>query len=294
MPSKAEEKQANARPLRSFRLWLTIGLGLSLWLGLPAYLWVTEGWQAVEKALTRFAMPLGAIWSLSLLLGMIAFARRLPQARAYFAITLLLGLAGNQWIAGRLVASVERPITPYTKLPLPQFSTVILLGGSTRLDANGEPELSWDGQRLLTAAQMYHSGQTQKIVATGGKPVFFEDQISHAEQSKKLLLSIGVPARAVICLGGSNTSEELEIIKAWVDSDSSATDGKPIGIISTGTHLPRAVTRARNLGLELRPIPCLVSKNNMKLNLADLIPDAGGLSRCTEALYELLAQAVGH
>jgi len=280
--------------MNSFRLWFAVSFGSGLWLGLPGYLWITEGWQAVEKTLTKFAMPVGAIWSLLLMFGLIAFVRKQKATRAYFLFAILLGTAGNHWIAGMLSRYAEDPFHGEAIRPAEPFAAVVLLGGATRVSANNEPELSWDGQRLFLAAQLYHAGKTNKIIATGGRPALQKHQHDHALQSKKLLVSVGIPESAISCLGGQNTKEEIDNLAEWMAKTDTASKNRQIGLIAKATHLSRAMLQAENRGLNLTPVPCLMSQRSKKSNPLNVIPDALALSRSSEALYELLARHAGH
>ncbi len=94
---------------------------------------------------------------------------------------------------------VEDPFHGKPIRPAESFSAVVLLGGATRVSANNERELSWDGQRLFLEVRLYHAGKTNKIIATGGRQALQKHQHDHALQSKKLLVSVGIPESAISC-----------------------------------------------------------------------------------------------
>ncbi|WP_417749659.1 YdcF family protein [Rosistilla oblonga] len=274
------------------RCWWVLLVAAGLWLGLPGWGWAQYGWQAVEKTLTAFAMPVGLIWNLAIAGCLFAlWSRRDRLARHYFMFLVLIGFVGNGWIAGQLNRWLERPVAKYVRPPVGAFDTVVLLGGSTKLGPAGDPELSWDGQRLLLAAQLYHSGRAQRILVTGGNPVFTELEPSHAAQARALLESIGVPAAAIESLEGSNTREEIALLKSRLD----ATDGNERwGMITNAGHMPRALRLAQREGLAIEPLPTVfLGQGEGTFGLLGIVPTAHAVHQTTVAAYEILAGMVG-
>ncbi len=270
-------------------------IGGLLWGGMPAYYGVTQGIQAAEKVATRLAMPMGCFWSLLILIGLIAWTRGSKAvAITCCSLTIILTALGNGWIANNLAIIAEQTIVESSEDAQTPFDAVILLGGSTRMSPSGQPELSWDGQRLLTAAQLYHSGKVKRILATGGKPVFEVDKDAHAQQAKQILESIGVPSSAITLSGGKNTREELEQLQGWYNQLRAEVPNARVGIIASAAHLNRAMEQARHLRLRLIPISCLRTEPTAEFPLFAVIPSVGALSANTDACYELLAGFVGH
>lgn len=268
-----------------------------LWIGLPVYGWIAHGWQALEKTLTALAMPIGLIWSLLLLVGLIGVYRGEKwQAVSSLGVALLLGLLGNSWIASQMNSVLERPISHLIDDDRRRsYDAVILLGGSTRMSASGKPQLNWDGQRLVLAAQLYHAGRTDRIIATGGNPVFTEDELAHSEQAQQLLQSLGVPGDAIECLAGRNTREEMADLSRRIGPQAEDDLGR-IGLITSAGHMPRALRLAEKAGLSVEPIPCIfhgAESRDGGFGPLTVIPSAHGIVMSTTACYELLARIAG-
>ncbi len=266
-----------------------------LWLGLPLLGWAMHGWQAVEKILTAFVMPVGLVWNLAIAAGGVAVWRRQASVAWHcVAFVLLLGIAGNSWVAGRLNGWLEQPVAEFVQLPDGPWDAVVLLGGSTKMGPGGQPELGWDGQRLLLAAQLYHSGRTQRIIATGGNPVFTDEEPSHAEQAKVLLESIGVPAAAIECLKGRNTGEEMrKLAERFAGGQAAEADREPrIGLITNAGHMPRAMRLAERQGLRLEPLPCAFLGQKHGWGITSIVPSHYGLTSMSTVCYEWLGSLV--
>ena len=273
---------------------LPVAFGVFLWGGFPLYGWVNYGWRGLEKCLTAFAMPIGFVWSVALLFLLVGMYRgHRDLVRQFLLLSVLIWFAGNHRIAGWLHVWLEKPIRVH-ELRLeqhPSYDAVVLLGGSTWCAEGKDPELNWDGQRLLLAAQLFHAGKTDQIIATGGDPVTGGAAPSHAEQARQLLVSAAVPRANIICLGGSNTGEE---IKALRDHFPDGISDRSIGMITNASHLARAMGLAQEENLEFLPIPCCFAGGSGTFSYLELIPSSNGVSSMTGAVYEILARLAGH
>ncbi|WP_218934751.1 YdcF family protein [Rosistilla ulvae] len=246
----------------------------------------------MEKILTHFVMPVGLIWNLAIAGCLVAFWRRQDRlAWHYLAFVVLLGVAGNSWVAARMNYLLERPVLPFKHSADQSFDTVVLLGGSTKMGLSGQPELLWDGQRLILAAQMYHSGRTSRILVTGGNPAFSDGEISHAQQARILLESIGVPAASIESLEGNNTREEIALLTTRFD----ATDEEQRwGMITNAGHMPRVLRLTKRAGLSIEPLPIVfLGRGEGSLGPVGIVPKAFAVHQTTVAAYEILAGMVG-
>ena len=77
---------------------------------------------------------------------------------------MFVTIAGSEPFGSWLNARVEYRLDHQAALPATELDTTVLLGGSTRVDRRGIPELAIDGQRLFYAAQIYHAGKTKEIL----------------------------------------------------------------------------------------------------------------------------------
>ena len=140
----------------------------------------------------------------------------------------------------------------------------------------------------MVAAQMYHAGLCEKIIATGKPmPSIHGDIASPGEQVTELLVSVGVDPACIEHGGGRTTREEMQELAKSLPKD------KRIGLLTSAWHLPRALRRARDAGLELHPVPANFATGKYHASLMQHIPTYRGFSNSTIALKEYLGMAVG-
>ena len=291
---------------------ITLVVLVAIWIALPTAVYANHGLSGLEKLLTRYAMPVGLIWHVCLLGFLIEWIRKkrfstLCLGAAFTLISLTGSEPFSAWFNSKVEYSAENfsaenfsaenssaeNFSADKQFPLPSspLDTTVLLGGSTRVDRRGMPELAIDGHRLFYAAQIYHAGKTDRILVTGSNHSMSGEQISPAQQAKQLLISIGVPADRIDVSAGNNTREEIHELARYFQQDGQR--GKTIGLITNATHLARAMRLTKGYNLKLEPLPCVYRGGPVQLTLLNLIPCASGLYANTDACYELLAKLAG-
>lgn len=117
----------------------------------------------------------------------------------------------------------------------------IVLGAAVRPDGTPSAALS---RRAETAAELYRSGQVDKIIASGGVPV---SGITEAALIRDICQSEGVPNDAIICEhASSNTLENLQNAQPLLPKTCEVT------LVTDRYHAPRARLMARHLGIVAR------------------------------------------
>lgn len=275
------------------RRWGPILLGSIWYIGIPLQGLLAGGATGLEKTMTAMVMPLAFAWNLLLLLALWQWFRgNLRSATAFAIPVLLLGILGNGHFGGWLCWLVESPRPELQVEQEAVFDAIVLLGGSTRMADETMPELGSDGQRLLFAAQLYQQAATPRIIATGGGVVFGEAALPFSTQSRLLLESVGVPAEAIIEVGGINTREEMQHLRRWFDEHSPDTPMR-VGLITNAAHLPRALRLAERHGLSFVPLACAHRGGFGDWTPTTLIPSDHALQRTAVAWYEILARLAG-
>lgn len=127
----------------------------------------------------------------------------------------------------------------------------IVLGAAV---IDGQPSPVFE-ERLRHAALLYRAGAVPRLVLTGG--IGGGDAISEAEAGRNWLLAQGVPSAAILIETSSRTTEEN------LGNARAALGSTPVGrvlIVSDPLHERRAVTIARDLGLDAYPSPTPTSR----------------------------------
>jgi uncharacterized SAM-binding protein YcdF (DUF218 family) len=144
-----------------------------------------------------------------------------------------LGLAG--WIYAYADA---RPAAP--------ADAAIVLGAAVWDDA---PSPVFE-ERIRHAIALYRRGDVDALVFTGG--VGAGDQLAEAEVARQYAIRRGVPASAIYCETASTiTYENLQGAQAILEREGLTT----ALIVSDPLHMRRAVTIARDLGIDAAPSP---------------------------------------
>jgi uncharacterized SAM-binding protein YcdF (DUF218 family) len=176
------------------------------------------------------------------------------------------------------------------------FDVLIVLGGGASTGANGRPQVTSAGDRIVLAAQLYQAGKARRIICTGERiRAMNPDGADPAQQGMLILEALGVPRGAIERSSGTNTAEELASI-AQV-----AKPGERMGLITSAWHMPRALRLARRHGLELEPVPAdfvgsrpdAAQPPGFGATVLLCIPDAEALVVAARWEKEQLARIVG-
>ena len=254
---------------------------------------IINGPGLAARAATALVMPVGLLWLLFFMLATWnAFSRNRSAAILFLGCWLLIGLVFNYWISRAYISLVEhRPADelPASDLPL---RAVVVLGGGAAINGYGIDELGRDGERVVSAAQLWHAGQTRSIICTGGTG----DPVHDASAvGRRLLKSVGVPENAIITIIGENTSQEMLQLEQLLASPPSnlPNEGK-LGLITSAFHMHRALRLAKGRSLDFVPLPCAYrSSSSPEFSPRDLVPTAGHGSIFGSALKEQLARLAG-
>jgi uncharacterized SAM-binding protein YcdF (DUF218 family) len=247
---------------------------------------------AAEKTLGLLAMPAGLIWLFLLASAALAFLRkqRLPAA-LFLATALLYAAAGNVYLGSALVARLEAAVPPVDVATVAPFDAVLVLGGGSQEDPFGRPEAGLAGDRLVLAARLWHAGKARVLVASGMSRDSAAGVRNLGEESRALWRGLGVPDAAILGVTEPcwNTRDEiladrrLQLQHGW----------KRVGLLSSASHLPRALALARKAGLAVAPVGADWRGRHHPFELRLLVPQAEGFTDVQRACWEFLGRRVG-
>ncbi len=271
-----------------WRIWLTtlVGLGLILLLGG----WISGGKSGVEKTLIRLVQPVGLFWVLFTtwcIVGTLreGLQRRWPSWSAWLLFMVLTTTPLSEFVVRSLDADI-RPFNPGVDEPL---DNLVVLGGGTH-QGPGRAELGGDGDRVMYAAELYFQGHTRRLTTTGdATPGVSRDVTSPREQTLEIWQKLRIPAEHIDTIAGINTSEEMNNLKEnWA-----RIGGERVGLLTSATHLARAMRLARSRGLDLIPVAADHDYANAPWSYLDFIPSAGPLNQLANCQHEYLAWFMG-
>jgi uncharacterized SAM-binding protein YcdF (DUF218 family) len=255
---------------------------------------IQNGANAAGHAVTEFLMPVGLLWLFLFAMAVVFFFKSKRRVCLLFVSAwIVLTLSFNMPVAIAFFGTIERPPTVALSADDLPLRAVVVLGGAATTNDYGVDELTMDGERVFSAAQLWHAGETKAVICTGknrdpSMPV-------PGQVARRLLVSVGVPDAAIFVVGGEDTEDEMKCLTEWLrDPPNSFESTGRIGLITSAFHMDRAIRKAREVSLDLVPLPvayrCYQSQT---VSIQSLIPTtpAGELVRV--ALKEHLARLIG-
>lgn len=245
----------------------------------------------LSKFIALFIYPVGLLTCVLLAAAVLLMAGRVRAGRLLvIGAALFLFAAGNSWTAYTLVRSLE---DDYAAQPLDDIrnaDVIVVLGGGLGLPhpPRRHPHLGTGADRLLYALQLYRAGKAPHILLAGGNVFSQPDLESEAYYARELLSLWGVPESAMAMETQSrNTIQNAEYSarlleqRGWND----------VLLVTSATHMHRAVLAFRHAGIEVRPAPTdFLAVDINQPEALSWIPSASALSGTTHALHEYLGQ----
>jgi uncharacterized SAM-binding protein YcdF (DUF218 family) len=253
----------------------------------------------LSKILPLLIYPTGLAF---LLVFASLFLRRKLRLQTVFLLgaLLVIGLAGNRYVAYGLVRSLEVRFLSLSQVP--EADAIVVLGGGTEILSPPRPiaEINGAGDRVLYAAELYRQGKAPVILATGGRINWYEGAGSTAAgEMRQLLLFLGVPARDILLEEVSLNTYENAIYSAVLLQERQA---QRILLVTSAMHMPRAYPLFVATGLEVIPAPTdyILSEAEWQTLwqpdpvaiFVNLFPTAGQLNLTTSALKEYIGWLV--
>lgn len=275
--------------LRAGIAWPLMMAALAILLCMPAGIFF--GRQGVEKLLTALAMPVGFAWWLLtawMLLSWFRAARgsRWKATAVWLAVTVLTTAPLPTFCMQRL----ESRIAPFHPNPQSPLDVVVVLGGGTRTGPS-RAEVAESGDRVVYAAELFLQGQCRHLITTGTAANTVLGTADHPfEQTKQIWMDLGIPETAISTLPGQNTYEEIRNLQqSWAEYE-----GLRVGLLTSASHLPRAMRLARRAGLDdLVPIPAHHTVTQQSYSIAYFLPSAHNLEIMAVVQREWMGQLIG-
>ncbi len=242
----------------------------------------------LSKVLPLFVYPVGLCIGLLTFSGIsIRFGRK--KIGALFGIIAVgqLWLASSPFVADWLYASLERlyPLLPIASIP--NADAIVVLGGAVggTIPPRIFPDLNDAADRILYGARLYRAGKAPAVIASGGATSWLGASMPESIAIADLLNEWGVSKSAIIQETQSrNTRENAIDVKRIMD----AKGFKRALLVTSASHMPRALAAFRKVGMDVIAAPTDVRVVDKKFTLMDWLPEAGALDRFTTAMKEYI------
>ena len=245
----------------------------------------------LSKLIPLFIYPLGFALVLSILaMGILGIAAGLARLFLFVAIIVLWG-ASTPIFSDYLGLTLESRYPPVAVEETPTADAIVVLGGAV-----GGPEpprialdLSDAADRVLHAARLYRARKAPVILLSGGAIPWLGSEIPEANSMQTLLEEWGVPRTSIISEAASRNTYENAVLTRQVLAERGL---QRVLLVTSALHMPRALATFTSAGIDAVPAATdfTVTYKDQR-TVVDFLPDAGALSRTTNAIKEYVGYA---
>ena len=136
-------------------------------------------------------------------------------------------------------------------------------------------------KRVIEVVRLYRLMDRPTIVVSGGSGNPFV-KVSEAAVMRELLIDLGIPSKRIRIEGkSSDTYENARSVKKLPLN-------RPLILVTSASHLPRALRVFRAQGMRPLPAPCDFRSRRSVGDPMWFFPSPGSLAISTSAIYEYL------
>ena len=208
----------------------------------------------VSKLYEAFLSPVPLLLLLALLGAILTLSRfkRFGRGLAIVSTLALLVIALTP-VGSLLVAPLENRF-PVPSADAPAPYGIIILGGaikSDESDARGQAVFD-EGERVVQAAILSRRYPAARILFTGGNGSLTDNENHEAEETRKLLVDLGVdPARVTLETASRNTDENARFSAALIHPQ----PGQRWLLVTSAFHMPRSMGLFEKAGFDITAYP---------------------------------------
>jgi uncharacterized SAM-binding protein YcdF (DUF218 family) len=233
----------------------------------------------LKKFITFFVEPFGMILTFFILGVIFLFINKNSLAKLFTFLSLgFLLLFSYSPFSNFLIFNLENR---YDKYDYKQEIKYIHVLGSGHNNDESQPLSSRLGgvgiTRVIEGVVIHFKTQGSKLIFTGYKG---DSNISNAKMNAKLAISLGVDKKNIIINEEpKDTKEEAIFTKSIIKKE-------PFVLVTSATHMPRAMMLFKSLGLNPVPAPTAFYKREFKGYL--VAPKIGSLEGSRMAMHEYI------
>lgn len=177
---------------------------------------------------------------------LLVYSLALPRMRGFVAsIALCLLVLSSPPASNALVRALEDTHPPLIQPPANTRAIAVLGYGHTEQPNRAPNSVLMAGalSRLSEAVRLWHLAPSAQLILSGGY-MWNEHNYTHAEAMARAAIQLGVSEEKITLLkNGRDTAEEASLMRKLSDS------GQFI-IVTSATHMPRAVKLLKNGGIQ--------------------------------------------
>jgi uncharacterized SAM-binding protein YcdF (DUF218 family) len=244
--------------------------------------------NAISTALTRHVLtllePIGLLWLALIVLALLLWRKRQRGfAFATGSLAAAVYVIGATSFPDMLLRSLEQPYAGVNVTALPTADAVVMLGGGLTPSSSeiAGLHLTKAGDRIIMALEMIRLGKATVLICGGASEKTDEGVKVEADLFKQALLDRRVPVPEIISLGACiDTHDEAVRTRALAEQRG----WRRILLVTSASHLRRAVATFRTLGMEVVPVPCNFLAARTTRVFA--VPSYGGFEEISTWMHE--------
>lgn len=188
---------------------------------------------------------------------------------------------------------------PVSKDALPFSEVAIVLGGANKTNMGVPDQLHFNesADRVTEGLTLYHSGMVKKLLLSGGSGELIHDDEKESTQVYQFLLTTGVKKPHLLIDSLSRNTHENAVESKKLLRKHGISD-RPVILITSATHMHRAIRCFRKQGLEVIPYPVDYQAGKLLWSPSLFVPTVEGFTVWYKLLHEWLGtiayQIVGY
>ena len=208
---------------------------------------------------------------------------------------VLLVTLSSPLVATPLIGSLESWHHPPRLISSDHFDAIVVLGGGVNEKGSLRPITEpspYSRNRTTCGVDLYQQGYASTLVLTGGDAKVFGTGPQEAIEMKRWAVRLGVPESAIqIDTEARNTYENATGTKRLIGAAS-------ILLVSSASHMPRAVPVFTKQGFRVTPAPCDYASRNLPrenwddIDFFDVLPNDSSIQQTREVVTEVVGMVI--
>jgi len=241
----------------------------------------------LSKLLLIFIFPFTWITGF-LIVALIVKSQRL-KVHFFTVSAILFILFSNAFLLNRFANYWDIQPVPLNKTP---YSCVIVLGGFSSVDGNGNGFFNWSSDRFIQALKLVTTGKASHILISGGNGNLLPGSYRESDWVKSQLQQLKVPDSCIIVENRSrNTLENAAYSRVLLTKNHLQ---PPYLLVTSAFHMRRSLGIFKQQKMAVVPYPCNFLVGRGKWSVSDLIPDARTLDNWNFYIKEVIGTAVNN
>lgn len=241
---------------------------------------------------SAFGHPFSLVAALLVVLC-VCFRSAIGRGGLVSRLVLILGVAlyvlSNPFVSRMATRSLESLHRPATHEELSSTQAMVVLAGGFRRGPDNRGELGLDTvSRCLRAADIYRAVGPRPIIVSGGLLATGPVDVPVSSGMKRLLMALGVAEGDIVEEPRSTTTFENAVESQKLLA---ARALRRVALVTSASHLPRAVLVFRAQGLDVIPAGAGYAGAEPFARVLDVIPSATSVDTINRAAHEWVGLA---